>query len=76
MRILVAHPGPAWSVQDVYAGWVEGLREIGQHVIEFNLGDRLVFYANAHLPDDEGDGYHPAVDDAGKAALPAGTTCL
>lgn len=67
MRILVAHPGPAWSVQDVYAGWVEGLREVGQHVIEFNLGDRLVFYANAHLPDDEGNGYHPAVDDAGQA---------
>lgn len=67
MRILVAHPGPAWSVQDVYTGWVEGLREIGQQVVEYNLGDRLVFYANAHLPDDEGDGYHPALEDAGRA---------
>lgn len=44
MRILVAQPGPEFSVQDVYSGWVEALRALGQQVIEFNLSDRLTFY--------------------------------
>jgi hypothetical protein len=44
MRILAAHPGPHFSVHDVYTGWVEALCELGQHVIEFNLSERLTFY--------------------------------
>jgi hypothetical protein len=40
-------PAPAFSVADVAAGWVEALRAGGQHVIEFNHGDRLSFYASA-----------------------------
>lgn len=47
MRWLVAHPGPSFSVQDVYDGWVAGLRECGETVHEFNLGDRLNAYGNA-----------------------------
>lgn len=34
-------------MQDVYAGWVEALRESGQDVVEYNLDDRLTFYASA-----------------------------
>ena len=50
MRWLAAHPGPSFSVQDVYTGWVEALRDLGQHIVEFNLGDRLTLYAAA-LPE-------------------------
>ena len=41
MRWLVGHPGPHFSVHDVYEGWIEGLREAGEQVFTFNLGDRL-----------------------------------
>lgn len=46
MRWVVCQPGPSFSVQDVYAGWVEALQNFGQHVIEYNLDDRLTFYSN------------------------------
>lgn len=39
----------SFSVQDVYAGWVEGLRELGQTVITFNMDDRLTWYAAAEV---------------------------
>ena len=41
MKILVVHPGPDFSVHDVYAGWVEALRAHGATVAEYNLNDRL-----------------------------------
>lgn len=47
MRVLLAHPGPGFSVHDVYQGWAEGLRDNGAKVIPFNLHDRLTFYDNA-----------------------------
>lgn len=46
MRWLVAHPGPAFSVHDIYAGWVEALRELGQDVKTFNLDERLTFFGS------------------------------
>lgn len=60
MRFLVAHPGPHFSVQDVYAGWVEALRAAGQVVFEYNLHDRLTFYANALLETHEDGQYQRA----------------
>jgi spore maturation protein CgeB len=47
MRWLIVHPGPSFSVHDVCAGWVEALRELGEHVAVFNLDDRLAFYDGA-----------------------------
>jgi len=41
MRWLVGHPGPHFSVHDVYEGYVEALRGLGEQVFTFNLGDRL-----------------------------------
>jgi len=41
MRFLIVHPGPGFSVADVYVGWRDALRGLGHTVIEFNLGDRL-----------------------------------
>lgn len=54
MRFLVCHPGPQFSVHDVYVGWVEALRELGQQVVEYNLGDRLNFYGAALAEDGSG----------------------
>lgn len=67
MRIVVAQPGPEWSVQDVYAGWVEALRGLGHQVYEFNLNDRLVFYDRAAIEVADGE-YRKAVPDADKVA--------
>ena len=47
MRWVVAQPGPSFSVHDTYVGWVEALRAAGEHVIEFNLDERLTFYSSA-----------------------------
>lgn len=47
MRWVICQPGPSFSVQDVYAGWVEALRNAGEHVIEYNLDARLTFYGSA-----------------------------
>lgn len=53
MRILIAHPGPNFSVHDVFIGWREALVDLGQQVAIYNLDDRLTFYDAAmhELPD-------------------------
>jgi spore maturation protein CgeB len=50
MRWLIVHPGPSFSVADVYAGWAEALRALGEDVMEYNLDDRLAFFDAALLP--------------------------
>lgn len=54
MRILIAHPGPQFSVHDVYVGWTEALRGLGVDVHEFNLDDRLCFYDHVMMENDSG----------------------
>lgn len=49
MKVLVARPGPGFSVQDVAQGWVDGLRAAGCQVVDYNLEDRLAFYGNAQV---------------------------
>ncbi len=49
MRILVVHPGPAYSVSDVHNGLVKGLAACGAEVKSVNLNDRLDFYCRAEL---------------------------
>lgn len=62
MRWLIAHPGPQFSVQDVYEGWTEALRALGEQVFTFNLGDRLSFFDAAHIE-------AGVTDDQGRAAM-------
>lgn len=50
------HPGPDFSVADVWAGWAEGLRACGAEVAGYNLHQRLTFYGQAEF-----DG-RPALD--------------
>ena len=44
MRWLIGHPGPHFSVHDLYEGWTEALTGLGEQVYTFNLGDRISFY--------------------------------
>lgn len=65
MRWLIGHPGPHFSVHDLYEGWTEALRGLGEKVYTFNLGDRISFYdaalIEAGMNDAEG---RPAVRKA------------
>lgn len=62
MRWLAVQPGPEWSIQDVYAGWVEALRGIGEQVFEYKLADRLIFFERALMPV-SGSEYRKAIAD-------------
>jgi len=61
VKFLVCHPGPQFSVHDVYVGWVEALRDLGQKVIEYNLNDRITFYDSTYVNVAEGK-FRKAVD--------------
>lgn len=62
MRVLVVHPGPDFSVHDLYVGWTEALRGLGCEVAGYNANDRLAFYSRAYLATGE-------FDDDGKPVL-------
>lgn len=47
MRWVIVQPGPSWSVHDVFVGWVEALRQLGEDVHPYNLDDRLALYDSA-----------------------------
>jgi spore maturation protein CgeB len=47
VRWLIVHPGPEFSVADVFAGWAEALTGIGEQVKTYGLNTRMVFYSNA-----------------------------
>jgi spore maturation protein CgeB len=53
VRILVAHPGPHFSVADVHVGYVEAFRNLGIHTASFNLDDRLAFYGSVLMETEE-----------------------
>lgn len=57
-RVLIVHPGPDFSVADVFTGYLEAFSGLGIRTIDYNLGDRLAFYFSALLPtgrtDEEG----------------------
>jgi spore maturation protein CgeB len=44
MRWLIGHPGPQFSVHDLYEGWREALQALGEEVYSFRLDDRLQFF--------------------------------
>jgi spore maturation protein CgeB len=87
VRWLVVHPGPAWSVSDVYNGYVEALEGLGQNVSTFNLDARLTLWSRAFVEtgavDEHGAvGMRRAVDDeaavylASEGVLSAAYKCL
>jgi spore maturation protein CgeB len=44
VRALVVHPGPSFSVHDVWRGWCRGLAANGVETRPFRLDDRITFY--------------------------------
>lgn len=58
---MLVHPGPAYSVADVYNGWLKALRGHGIEVEEYDLGQWLWFLSNSHLEHAE-QGWVPALD--------------
>lgn len=48
MRWLVSHPGPSFSVADLYVGWTESLTALGEEVHEFRFDDRLNAFAHSY----------------------------
>lgn len=77
MRVLVVHPGPHFSVADVFHGLVKGLKAHGCDVGVLNLDDRVEFYTRAHVKQDDGTFTH-AFDEAsaiGMAATGIETVC-
>jgi spore maturation protein CgeB len=49
VRWLIGHPGPSFSVSDVFAGWREALAGLGEQVATYNLDSRLTFFDAAML---------------------------
>jgi spore maturation protein CgeB len=47
VRWLLIHPGPSWSVSDVFNGWSEALTSLGEQVEEFPLDASLRFFNSA-----------------------------
>jgi hypothetical protein len=70
VRVLVAEPGPSFSVQDCFTGWCEGLEQAGAQVVRYNLSDRLTFYGNAHVKLDDGS-YVKSLSDTDAIRLAA-----
>ena len=62
----MVHPGPNFSVADVYGGWCEALRDLGEKVSRYALDERLTFYGNVFVQVDEGK-FRQALD--GPAAM-------
>jgi spore maturation protein CgeB len=65
VRWLLVHPGPNFSVADVFNGWSEALRGLGEQVLEYNLDTRLTFYEASLLETGKVDGTgHPEIRKA------------
>jgi spore maturation protein CgeB len=46
-RWLLIHPGPSFSVADVFRGWSEALTGLGEQVMEYSMDRRLSFFDSA-----------------------------
>lgn len=69
LRILMIEPGPAYSVADVHRGWCKAFAQLGCQVVNFNFGERIDFYTQAHV--EKNDTFVKAFDDAGALRLAA-----
>lgn len=47
----MVHPGPEFSVADVFNGWKKAFERQGHQVAVFNTNDRLSFYSQVSIPD-------------------------
>jgi spore maturation protein CgeB len=68
VRALVVGPAAAWSVADVFRGWCRGLAENGVEVVPYVLSDRLLYYRNAVMLNDDGSVAKKMTGDESRAA--------
>lgn len=68
LRVLMVHPGPDFSVHDVFTGWLEAFQELGIEVATHNTNDRLIFYSKALMPTPGPDG-EDAKDEEGRLII-------
>lgn len=54
IRILMVHPGPDFSVADVFNGWKKAFTKMGHEVGTYTTNERLSFYGQIMLPDFKG----------------------
>lgn len=47
MKILLVHPGPEFSVSDVFNGWHKALKKQGHQVMVYNTNERIRFFGDA-----------------------------
>lgn len=67
---MVVHPGAAFSVQDVFTGWVRGLHANGVETGAYSIVTRADFFREARIPRDDGTWWSPFTpDDAWQLAL-------
>jgi spore maturation protein CgeB len=74
-RILIVHPGPDFSVADVYRGWQKALSKLGHTVMTYNTNDRLTFYGRALMEDPEQEACEHG-RKAVKSAMPDGASAI
>lgn len=65
----MVEPGPAFSVADVHRGWCKAFAQLGCQVVNFNFGERIDFYSQAHV--EKGGTYVKAFNDEGALRLAA-----
>lgn len=75
MRVLAIHPGPNFSVADVFRGWLLGLHANGVETGAYNLDARLTFFGSAHTPDAETGELKPAFGQEQAAQLALDGLC-
>lgn len=75
MRILTIHPGPNFSVADVFRGWILGLQAQGVEVGAYNLDARLTFFSTAHVPDEDTGEFRQAFGENQAAQLALDGLC-
>lgn len=63
MKILLVHPGPDFSVADVFNGYKKALEEQGHRVMVYDTNERLLFFGDAKMYNRETNEYEPAMSD-------------
>src|ERR1700744_709041 len=70
MKIMMVHPGPDFSVSDVFNGYKKAFEEQGHRVLVYNTNERLLFFGDAKMYNRITEEYEPAMGD-GQAVLAA-----
>lgn len=60
---MFVHPGPDFSVSDVFDGWVKAFRKQGHQVMVYNTSDRLKHFSGAYYWNPEKEEFEQAMED-------------